>query len=147
MDDLDLVPEAEIEPRPKRHKRRPTEDRKAPLGVAPWYEEPLPPPIPTRGTPECTDTGGEVIPRVSATSIQAILDDPSNGTEDGPCDYALVYCLTLGIGIIRDGVDLETARFVLFTVNNKETEFWGSSGRDEAIRLFVRYLRAKQSFH
>ena len=100
-----------------------------------------------RGVIECTDTGGELLPRVSAASVQRVLDSPVNILEGKANNYALVWCSELGIGIVRNGREIQAAQFTLTSCNpSKSMTLVGAGGRDELIGRFLQVIKTRKSY-
>jgi len=100
-----------------------------------------PPKPPRYKPPDCTDSHGEPIKRVGKAALTRVLDHAGNVTGTSPMDYAMVYCETLGVGIVRQGTQVRHSTFTLFSLAGHELELKGAKGRDEAIRRFLRLLR------
>ena len=116
--------------------------------VEPWYVDPFKPGWRGKGIPACTDTHGEPIKRVGFAAIKRVMDNPVDLTYERPInEYALVWCESLGIGLMRDGDKLPTAQFTVCTYNNFTKDFKGAAGRDEAIRFFLKLLKKRRHYY
>ncbi len=127
---------------------RPRSDKRT--WVPPWYEpKPFTPGWTKAGMPPCTDTTGESIKRVGFASLQREMNNPRDvSCETHEMEYAHVRCEALGISLVRMGVRIDKARFWVSTANGFVKDFpGGASGRDAAVKFFVRLLRKRLHYY